>query len=50
MKHGIIKGAIMGSARIIRCSRWFLGGDDQVPEEWSFQAIKDEFTRHRRHS
>lgn len=50
MKHGMIKGTIMGGARIIRCSRWFLGGSDPVPDQWSFKAIKDEFTRHRRRS
>jgi putative membrane protein insertion efficiency factor len=50
MRHGVMKGSIMGIARIFRCSRWFFGGDDPVPEEWSFKAIKNEFIRHRRRS
>ncbi len=48
MKHGIIKGTIMGGARILRCSRLFMGGDDPVPETWSWKQIKDSFIIHRR--
>jgi len=42
-KHGIVKGFIMGFARVIRCSRWFYGGDDPVPESWSWKSIKEGF-------
>ncbi|WP_320123257.1 membrane protein insertion efficiency factor YidD [uncultured Sphaerochaeta sp.] len=48
IKHGIFKGFIMGFARIIRCSRWFYGGDDPVPDTWSWKAIKDGFTLFRK--
>ena len=48
MRHGILKGFIMGFARILRCSRWFYGGDDQVPETWSWKAIKDGYTLFRK--
>jgi len=39
-KHGVIKGGILGVARILRCSRFFLGGEDPVPEEFSFKNIR----------
>ncbi len=48
MKHGIFKGGIMGGARILRCSRFFMGGDDEVPETWSLKQIKESFILHRR--
>jgi putative membrane protein insertion efficiency factor len=41
MRHGIIKGFIMGLARILRCSRWFYGGADQVPETWAWKPRTD---------
>ncbi|MGB4405967.1 MAG: membrane protein insertion efficiency factor YidD [Sphaerochaeta sp.] len=48
MKHGILKGFVMGSARILRCSRFFMGGDDAVPETWSWKQIKDSYILYRR--
>ncbi|ADY13753.1 membrane protein insertion efficiency factor YidD [Sphaerochaeta globosa] len=48
LKHGIAKGFIMGFARILRCSRWYYSGDDQVPETWSWKAIRDGFTLFRK--
>jgi len=48
LKHGIFKGFIMGSARILRCSSLFMGGDDTVPETWSWKQIKDSFILYRR--
>ncbi len=39
-KHGIIKGTILGVVRIFRCSRFYIGGYDPVPEEFSFEIIK----------
>jgi putative membrane protein insertion efficiency factor len=48
-RFGIIKGTIMGLARLFRCNRRFMGGDDPVPEVWSRQAIKDGYTLFKRH-
>jgi len=48
MKHGIFRGFIMGSARILRCSSLFMGGDDTVPEIWSWKQIKNSFILYRR--
>ncbi|HKL60549.1 MAG TPA: membrane protein insertion efficiency factor YidD [Sphaerochaeta sp.] len=48
MKHGILKGLVMGSARILRCSRLFMGGDDAVPDVWSWKQIKDSFILYKR--
>lgn len=49
MKHGIVKGTILGFSRILRCSRFYLGGPDPVPEEFSFKYIKDSRTIFKRH-
>ena len=43
LKFGIIKGTIMGSARILRCRKAFFGGPDPVPEKWSWKEIKDQY-------
>lgn len=48
-KFGIVKGTISGIARILRCSRFFLGGNDPVPESWSLKQIKQCYTIFRRH-
>ncbi|HIV99470.1 MAG TPA: membrane protein insertion efficiency factor YidD [Candidatus Ornithospirochaeta avicola] len=40
-KHGIIKGAILGFARLFRCRKSFLGGPDPVPETFSLKEIRD---------
>ncbi len=40
-RFGIIKGSIMGTARLLRCRKSFLGGPDPVPDEWSWKIIKD---------
>ena len=42
-KHGIIKGAILGTARILRCRPSFFGGYDPVPDEFSFKEIKNQW-------
>lgn len=47
-KHGIIKGTILGIVRIFRCSRFYLGGYDPVPEEFSLEIIKKNNTIFRR--
>lgn len=43
-RFGVLKGSVMGLARILRCSRWFWGGVDEVPEVWSWKQIKDCYT------
>ena len=43
MKFGIIKGTIMGGARLLRCRKSFLGGPDPVPDEWSWEKIKTDW-------
>lgn len=43
LRFGIIKGTVMGLARILRCSCLFLGGPDEVPQQWSWKAIADGF-------
>jgi len=49
MQHGIIKGTILGTSRILRCNRLYMGGPDPVPQEFSFKYIKDRRTIFRRH-
>jgi len=39
-KHGIFKGTVLGVIRIFRCSRFYIGGYDPVPEEFSLEVIK----------
>lgn len=36
-KHGIIKGGIMGAARIARCNPLARGGYDPVPDKFSLK-------------
>lgn len=41
MKHGFFKGFLLGVTRIGRCiGGLFIGGDDPVPEKFSFKEIK----------
>ena len=42
-RFGIIKGTIMGTARLLRCRKSFLGGPDPVPDEWSWDRIKSDW-------
>ena len=44
-KHGIIKGTILGMARILRCSPPFWGGSDPVPEKFSFRGIRNDYIK-----
>ncbi len=39
-KHGVIKGLIITTARILRCNPWSLGGYDPVPEEITVKDVK----------
>lgn len=36
-KHGMIKGGLMGVARILRCNPWVKGGYDYVPDHFTFK-------------
>ena len=48
-RFGIIKGSIMGWARVFRCHNLFMGGPDEVPPTWSWKAIKDGYIIYRKH-
>ncbi len=48
LKHGIIKGTILGLARLFRCTGRYLGGPDPVPEEFSFTEIRASYRRYRK--
>ena len=37
-KHGLVKGSIMGAARIMRCNGLAKGGFDPVPEKFSIKS------------
>jgi putative membrane protein insertion efficiency factor len=39
-KHGLIKGGIMGTARIVRCNPFAEGGYDPVPTKFSIFRTK----------
>jgi putative component of membrane protein insertase Oxa1/YidC/SpoIIIJ protein YidD len=46
MKHGPVKGMILGVSRVFRCvGILFSGGRDEVPEVFSFRAIADGYRR-----
>jgi len=51
-RHGIVKGSILGVARITRCTHlFFMGGEDPVPEQFSWRAVRTGyvvFKKHRR--
>ncbi len=36
--HGVLKGFLLGSWRILRCNPWSLGGVDHVPPKGSWTA------------
>lgn len=49
LRHGILAGALLALARVIRCTAaFFTGGDDPVPEAFSFAAVADGYRRFRR--
>jgi putative membrane protein insertion efficiency factor len=43
VRHGVLKGGLMGAMRIGRCSARFYGGDDPVPEEFDFAQLRREY-------
>ena len=48
MRFGPIRGSIMGWARIFRCSPFFIGGVDEVPETWSWKSISQPYIVYRK--
>ena len=46
LRHGVLKGTLMGAMRIGRCSARFYGGDDPVPDTFDFEELRREY-RHR---
>src|SRR6056297_2198986 len=49
LTHGIFKGNILGITRIFRCAGGlFVGGDDPVPEKFTFHHISSSYRTFRR--
>ncbi|AEC02190.1 membrane protein insertion efficiency factor YidD [Parasphaerochaeta coccoides] len=46
--HGIIRGLILGSSRILRCNRFFMGGADPVPDKFSWESLSFGWKAYRR--
>lgn len=44
-KHGLIKGLILGTWRILRCNPWGTHGNDPVPEKWSLFTKRNAKTK-----
>ena len=43
--HGVLRGGLLGLARILRCHRlFFYGGPDPVPERFSWSELKNGYT------
>ena len=45
MKHGPVKGLVLGTWRILRCNPWSRGGVDYVPEKFDLLYYKKEKTQ-----
>jgi hypothetical protein len=44
INHGVIKGFILSITRILRCTgTLFTGGEDPVPEDFSFKYISKSY-------
>lgn len=43
-KHGTFKGAVMGTARIIRCNPMVPGGLDPVPDHFTLRRNREEMS------
>jgi hypothetical protein len=49
LRFGILPGTLMGITRIFRCnSAFFTGGDDPLPEKFTFRAIGEGYGKFRR--
>lgn len=42
-KHGVIKGTILGGARLCRCNGYFKTGPDPVPDVFRFKGIREDY-------
>jgi len=48
MRHGLIRGGALGISRIFRCAGGlFTGGEDPVPDTFSFQYISESYKKFR---
>ncbi len=47
-RHGIIRGTLLGLARILRCRPGFLGGPDEVPEVFTIKGMRESYTIYRK--
>lgn len=47
LKHGLMRGSVLGLARILRCNGFFHGGDDPVPESFSWAYLRQEYRNRR---
>ncbi|TVR31207.1 MAG: membrane protein insertion efficiency factor YidD [Spirochaetaceae bacterium] len=45
MQHGVFKGLLLALARVLRCSALFSGGQDPVPQRFSFSELRDGYRR-----
>ncbi|MFW5696005.1 MAG: membrane protein insertion efficiency factor YidD [Alkalispirochaeta sp.] len=43
IRHGVLKGLLMGAMRIGRCSARFYGGNDPVPDEFNLHSLRAEY-------
>lgn len=41
--HGVIKGTLLGTYRLLRCNPFSAGGVDMVPEKGHWRRPADEF-------
>jgi putative component of membrane protein insertase Oxa1/YidC/SpoIIIJ protein YidD len=45
-RHGFLKGSALAISRLFRCNGWlFDGGDDPVPEQFSWKAVADGYRK-----
>ncbi|TVR89665.1 MAG: membrane protein insertion efficiency factor YidD [Spirochaetaceae bacterium] len=47
LKHGFLRGSVLGLSRILRCNGCFHGGDDPVPESFSWAYMRQEYRNRR---
>lgn len=43
LRHGLLRGGLMAVMRIGRCSAYFHGGNDPVPERFDLSALREEY-------
>lgn len=44
LRHGVLRGTVMGVMRIGRCSSRFYGGNDAVPEVFDVKKLRMEYS------